>query len=274
MFKLVFKLLSRILSVSELLYVLDGILSFDEGSVHLTKDLKDFWKLVIFLNNHLALFDWELFLARWYWVARLPCKQESLPDFSCLLLFSRNRASHSLSEEAANTPDVYLTIVVLKDDYFRSPIPSRHNRLTKTSSRFFRIIFRFLINDAGICHTSFLFSDAHYLLIIRFLNIDWSGHSKVANLDLTLRVDQNISWLYISVHNICWVQKVYSAQNVIKYYTNMLLLKNHWLVSKQCSEIIWHFFHYHKKRLKIVWVSSNDQLLELRAEAICLPHFG
>ena len=51
-----------------------------------------------------------------------------------------------------------------------------------------------------------------------------SGEPEVADFDRALLSDQDVCWLNVTVDDVCRVQEVYTAKNVVQYDGYMLLV--------------------------------------------------
>ena len=113
-----------------------------------------------------------------------------------------------LTKYAPCAPEINFLVIIFKQDNLWSSIPSCLNSWTHLSLIPFRI---------DLCYLGLKFNFARRLKT--------SSHSKVTNFYLTIRVDQNVSWLEITMNNVGTVQIVDPAENVVNQDQGMLLIK-------------------------------------------------
>ena len=90
--------------------------------------------------------------------------------------------TQELCEDTPNGPQIDpLVIVLCTKDYLRCAVPSRHNILRQGLSK-----LKVLINA--------------WQRELRL--VDAASKAKVTYFQIAIRVDQQVAWLYVSVHNV------------------------------------------------------------------------
>ena len=102
------------------------------------------------------------------------------------------------------------------------------------------------------------------------LDLFWhgSGEAEVADLDGAILSDQDVCWLNVAVDDVCRVQEVYTAKNVVQYDGYMLLVES--LLIRRSEDVLQVERHVlHDEEHIVEWLlTRDDDLEEFRREDV------
>lgn len=240
------------------------------------------WSRLLLIRNRVGhLVAWCERETRCSW------EEESVILFVVVVSLVDVWAIDHLWQDASHAPDVDCLIVsLLSKDNFWSSVPSWHNTVGQVAN----FLFRFWLGSIKVCWgLCFKLFSLHILLFWWCIFVDdfslflsvitellfliclfWHRSSKteITNFDATIRVDKEITWLDVSVDDVCWVHEIDGTERIVQDGGNVIFRKiNLWLWTQQFLHITFYQFHYDENMIEFLEIWSTlldlDVVIEL-----------